>query len=342
MSGLTDTDAALARSRAYLLLGRLFLRGVTAEIIDHVRAVEPLAQRLASLGGDGEGQVDLDEAAAAHHDVFGFNVFAYESTFLDETARAGGRVTEHVSDFYRDAGFPIVETSESPDHVGVELNFLGFLSKMEAEHDGPDAEAAREFSRAFLDTHLLRWFHGLRHALGVHGHPFFCALGDVTAELLLEHRRALGAGEGISDDEGDQGDQSAPDRSDARGVELLDDPKTGLRDIAEYLLVPADAGIYLSRASIRALSRTKNLPAGFGTRANMMSNLLRSAADYDGLEQVTEALLAHVDDTRQAWRTFADKLPDVTAPIAEAWIARLDDTEQLLGAIGQAAGSFDE
>ncbi len=336
MSGLTETDAALARSRAYLLLGRLFLRGVTAEIIDHVHAVEPLAQCLASLGGDGEGHVDLDEAAAAHHDVFGFNIFAYESTFLDETARAGGRVTEHVSDFYRDAGFPIVETSESPDHVGVELNFLGFLSKMEAEHDGADAEAAREFSRAFLDTHLLRWFRGLRHALGVHGHPFFCALGDVTAELLLEHRRALGAGEG------DQGDQSAPAGSDTRGVELLDDPKTGLRDIAEYLLVPADAGIYLSRASIRALSRTKNLPAGFGTRANMMSNLLRSAADYDGLEHVTEALLAHVDDTRQAWLAFADELSDVTGPVADAWIARLDDTEQLLGAIRDAAGRFSE
>lgn len=341
MTGLTLTgaDAAVARSRTYLLLGRLFLRGVTAEVIDHVRAVEPLAQCLASFPDDDHGQVDLDEAAAAHHDVFGFNVFAYESTFLDETARAGGRVTERVSDFYRDAGFPIVETSDSPDHVGVELNFLGFLSKMEAEHDGSDAGAARELSRVFLDSHLLGWFPGLGHALGVHGHPFFGALGDVTAELLLEHRRALGPGEGDSD-EASHWQPSAG--SETRGLALLDDPKTGLRDIAEYLLVPADAGIYLSRASIRALSRTKNLPAGFGTRANMLSNLLRSAADYGGLDHVTAGLLAHVDDTRQAWRAFADELPDVTGPIAEAWSSRLDDTEELLRAVRAAAGRFSE
>ena len=335
MTDLASTEAATARCRAYLMLGRLFLRGVTRETLEHVRAVEPLADELASLA-DGEAEeIDLDEAAAAHQDVFGFNVFAFHSPCLDEPARPGGRDTERLTDFYRRAGFPVVQTAESADHVGVELNFLGFLSKMEAENVGPDAQKARGFARDFLDEHLLRWMPALRHALHTHGHPFYRALADLTLETLLDHRRALQDGE-PERETSDERRTTAGDGQRETGEALLADPKTGLRDIAEHLLVPVDTGIYLSRASIRALSRHENLPAGFGSRDDMMSNLLRSAADYDGLETVTKALSAHVDDTRQAWRAFADELPAVTQAIAQPWLERLDHTEQLLDEIRDA------
>ena len=341
---LSQTDAATARSRGYLLLGRLFLRGVTDDVLDHVRAVEPLADHVSAFPTDADGELDRDEAGAAHHDVFGFNVFPYQSTFIDETSRAGGDETERVADFYREAGFPLVQTAESPDHVGVELNFLGFLSKMEAENTGPDAEAARDFSRRFLDEHLLQWFTALRHALHVHEHPFYRALADVTAEMLIDHRRALAGDGGVTptftrdaDDTARHAPRPPSAQPDPKGTDMLDDERTGLRDIAEYLLVPAHAGIYLSRATIRALSRTGNLPAGFGARDDMMSNLLNSAADYDGLERLTDLLIAHTADTRAAWEAFGAEIPDLTGPIADKWIGRLDDTEQLFDEIRSAA-----
>ena len=154
MTKLSADQSATARSRAYLLLGRLFLRGVTDETLEHVRAVEPLADQLEAFPHE-EGEIDLDEAAASYQDLFGFNVFPFQSTYLDETARAGGEETQKVIDFYREAGFPIVKTAESADHLGVELNFLGFLAKIESQTEGEDYRRVRQFSRRFLDDHLL-------------------------------------------------------------------------------------------------------------------------------------------------------------------------------------------
>lgn len=332
MTNSVEHEGAVARSRAYLLLGRLFLWGVTEDVLEHVRAVEPLAERLDAFG-DSEGDgVDLDEAAAAHQDVFGFNVFPFQSTFLDETARAGGRETQRVTDAYRRAGFPIVETAESSDHVGVELNFLGFLSKMEAENDGPDAERAREMSRVFLDEHLLRWVPALAHAIEGHGAPFFAALAELSLETLLDHRRGLGPETSLELEE------NVAER-DEEVDELLEDPKTGLRDIAGYLLVPDTVGIFLSRAAIRGLSRQGDLPAGFGARDDMMSNLLQSGAKYDGMEGLTERLIEYVARTRDAWRSYAHRFPPVTEPIAQRWVGRLDATERLLEEVREAAVS---
>jgi len=61
MNGLADSDAATARSRAYLLLGRLYLRGITGDVLEHVRAVRPLADRLGSFGSGESGEFDADE-----------------------------------------------------------------------------------------------------------------------------------------------------------------------------------------------------------------------------------------------------------------------------------------
>ena len=327
MTDLNTQDTAQARSNAYLLLGRLFLRGVTDEVLDHVEAVEPLADELSVFEDDDRSGVDLDEAAAAHQDVFGFQIFPFQSTFLDETARAGGDETRRVSDFFRRAGFPIAQTAESADHLGVELNFLGFLSKMEAENEGEDAQKAQLLTRMFLDKHLLRWLPGLQRALADYGHPFF------DAELSPSELSApIGEQREASDEQQATSDDWLPAAPD-----ILDDPKTGLRDIAEHLLIPAYTGFYLSRADIRGLSRQERLPAGFGSRKIMLTNLLRSAADYDGLQQVTELLAAHVERTRRAWQDFADRTPDIAPPVADPWLDRLDATDDLLTEIRRAA-----
>lgn len=338
MSGpLNDEESAKARSYAYHLLGKLFLEGLSEKTLEHVREIESLA---ATLDGFADGKstgtsgtaVDLDEAAADYQHTFGFNVFPFQSTFLDKTARAGGRETERVTDFYREASFPVVETAESPDHIGVELNFLGFLSKLEHEADDEGAERARSYARRFLDEHLLRWLPALLLALRDHGQPFFTALAELTLETTLDQRRALQDASGRGAEEGTAA--ICPfELPEPPG--LLDDPKTGLRDIAEYLLVPAHTGMFLSRDGIRALSRRENLPAGFGNRGIMMKNLLRSAADYDGLQEVTATLQEFVAENRRFWRGFSDG-SSPRPQIARMWLDRLDRTEEVLGRIRRA------
>mgnify|MGYP006303316501 CR=1 FL=1 len=116
MSELDAQQSAIARSRAYHLLGTLFLNGVDEDNLDHIRAVEDLAAHLPDdlldEGGNPESRErPIDEMAAAYQDTFGFNVFPFQSTFLDETARAGGGETERVTDFYHKTAFPVVRTA---------------------------------------------------------------------------------------------------------------------------------------------------------------------------------------------------------------------------------------
>lgn len=328
MSELDARQRALARANAYHLLGTLFLEGVTEKVLDHVRATEDLARYLPpELDGSHDSAVRgraLDELAAAYQDIFGFNVFPFQSTFLDETARAGGDETERVTDFYHEAAFPVVETAESADHIGVELNFLGFLSKLEAETDESGSARAREYARRFLDEFLLRWLPALALTLRDHAHPFFEALARLTLELALDHRRGLSTA------------QPSPTFELPEPDDLLENPRTGLRDIAEFLLVPAYTGVFLSRSGIQALSRKEHLPAGFGSRKNMLSNLLRSAANYDGMRQVTASLIEVVNRNREGWRALADNDLAICRDIAAVWIARLDETEKILARIQEA------
>jgi TorA maturation chaperone TorD len=334
VSELDAKQSATARANAYHLLGTLFLDGVDENVLGHVRAVDNLAEHLPELllddaDAEARGRA-LDELAAAYQDTFGFNVFPFQSTFLDETARAGGDETERVTDFYHEAAFPVVETAESADHIGVELNFLGFLSKMEAETDENGSARARGYARRFLDAYVLRWLPGLVLALRDHGQPLFHELGQLTLELARDHRRAL------------MSDVEPPAFTLPEPPELLDNPKTGLRDIAEFLLVPAYTGVFLSRSGIRSLSHKEQLPAGFGSRKNMLSNLLRSAANYDGMQQVTGALIELVSDTRDAWRAFGDSELAICRDIAQVWVARLDQTEETVQRIKSAHAELAE
>jgi hypothetical protein len=62
---------------------------------------------------------------------------------------------------------------------------------------------------------------------------------------------------------------------------LLDDEKTGLKDIAELLSKPALSGVYLTHQQIKALALSLELPKGFGSRQQTLVNLLRTAVQYE-------------------------------------------------------------
>jgi TorA maturation chaperone TorD len=313
-SPLSASQMALARSRLYSLLGRIHLKGVEEEDLDRVHAIPDLATVIPD-------PFQPDEAAADHQHLFGFNVFPFESIFLDVSGLLGGDVTDGVVASYQAAGFGGWETSEGADHIGHELSFVGSLcgAEHDAWEDGLPAVARRMagLQAEFLDRHLLRWLPPLALAIRAHDHPFYTAMVDLTLELATDHWGGAAGNSKVIFEL-----PALPD--------LLEDEKTGLKEIAAYLLVPAYSGLYLSRDHIGRLARRHRLPRGFGGRQNMLLNLLRSAASYEG----TGAILAALQVLADGWAGKYEEMP-----AGKPWGKRARRTAELLAEmIARAAG----
>lgn len=319
---LSAGQMALARSRAYDLLGQLYLTGITAGNLPRVQAVPELSQEV-SL------PFDADDAAADHHHLFGFNVYPYQSLFLDPVGLLGGHVTERVAQSYKRSGYQPGTAAESADHIGFELGQLAFLSAAEAEAlaSGEPEVKRRTHVRqirgrqlAFLDEHLLHWIGPLTLAVGQQGQPFYSALAEVTFDLVQEQAAELYSESGRPF----KGEQSAPVIPD-----LLEDEGTGLKEIVEFLLTPIHSGIYLSRDDIGRLARQQGVPRGFGDRQLLLLNLLRSAAKYEALREVIDGL----EGLARQWEAAYAKMAATVGAGGPAamWRFRAGETVTLLG-----------
>lgn len=306
-------QAALARHHSYTLLGRLYLEGLTTTLLPYLQAIPQLSALLPA-------SFDADEAAARHYRLFGFNVFPYESIFLDGDGLLGGPLAAAVQDSYRRCGYNPHTTDSSPDHVGHEVGLLAFLCAAEADawqDDLPSqAERMRRLQRDFLQQHLLRWLPPLLLAIRQQEQPFYTALANLTLDLLHEHGAAISL---------------SPEGSDLPAPpDLLADEDTGLKDIARYLATPPYSGIYLSRDGVGALARQLDLPRGFGSRQDLLLNLLRSAVQYGSLP----ALLSTLQTRLAAWQDgYHDAFHPPLASFAQTWHRRSQHTAHLLQAI---------
>lgn len=313
-ASLAPQQSALARHRSYRLLSRLFLEGLT-------EALQPTVAALPQLAASLPAAFDADEAAADHHELFVLNVYPYEAIFRDDEGLLGGRIAETVVGQYQQAGYAPDTAASSPDHIGYELGFLAFLCGAEADAWRDElpavAERVRGHQRAFLGQHLLAWLAPLVMSIRQQGHAFYTALGELALALADEHATALG---GLPEA---WALPAAPP--------LLDAEKTGLKQIAGYLLTPVNSGLYLSRDDISALARAVELPRGFGGRQQMLANLLRAAAQYETVGTVAGKL----QEIAGRWQASYQGLADTAlAPYAAAWEERAAQTERLLGEIG--------
>jgi len=297
-------------SQNYLLLSQIFLHGLTEANRDEVRQVRELAKYIPE-------DIDLDQAAADHQHIFGFNVFPYESVFLDATGQLGGDVASAVARQYLEAGFEIHPSAASPDHIGHQLEFLAFLSETDSVTPAPDEslhdETASKRLSSFLDNHTLRWLPPFTLAVRRQQHPFFRAATDLMLMKVVRHRDALG---------GSVAALTLPQPPDLMSGD------TGLRDIVEYLLTPAYCGIYLSKDDISQLAREQSMPRGFGDRRTMLLNLLRSASAYGDPSQ----LLSSIQRMAERWvGDYREMTSDpVIALIAASWMERAAETEDIL------------
>lgn len=319
-------EFALARSLGYDFLSRLWLHGVTPDGMALVAQVPELAAAL------GPAPADFDDLAAAHQQILGFDVFPFQSIFLDDSGLLGGAETDRVLESYAAAGFNFVTADSAGDHVGHQLAFLAFLCGAEADawEDGLASIGASMRSRQanFLRGHLLRWIVPFVLAVKQQGHLFYASLADLTLSQVADHAANLGGSVPV-----DLLAEAALFVLPAP-ADLLADEKTGLKDIAEYLLRPVHSGLTLSRDDLTRLGRSLDLPRGFGDRVQMLTNLMRAAVTYDLWETLIGNLREVGVDWQEAYTSVGTDFPAL-ADFVHPWVEQVERTVSMLDSIVQ-------
>ena len=300
---------AQARHHTYLLFSKLFLHGLTAELLPYVHQIPQLAEASPST-------FDSDLAAADHQQLFSFDIYPYESIFRDPQGLLGGRITVEIEELYRHSAY---SCSADSGHIGEELAFLAFLCAAESSHleNGRLNESIRytKEQAGFFNTHLLHWLPALETALRQSHQPFFAALGNVSLHLVAEHAASLNL-EPFS---------LPPDPASAPTADFVHDPQTNLKTIAHFLLTPPYCGFYLGRESIAAFARSAKLPRGFGGREQLLLNLLSTAAQYDMLLELLSNLTTFTTSWQQAYQRQIEVHPHLKLWI-EPWKKRTAET----------------
>lgn len=170
------------RATAYELFAVLFvypsaqrlrwLRASAAQLRRHDRAVATLGffgawtRLLGALETLSDPEAPVVQAEHVRLFVInpsGVPCLPYESSHLGSHGPGVGLVAPLLLAVYERAGLRLTPgSSEGPDHVAMELDFMAHLCQQEAEAwDRRDAEVVRHAigaERAFLRDHLARWF----------------------------------------------------------------------------------------------------------------------------------------------------------------------------------------
>lgn len=273
-------EQANARRHTYLVCSHLYLNGLTADLLPYISHIPQLQETCST-------KFDQDEASAAHTQVFANNIAPYEGIYLDTSGLLGGIHSERVKSRYQDAG---IHFTQGDDHIGHETAFMASLCQAEADYlelgEMPAADHFRLLQRQFQEEHLLRWLPAFVISLRFSGQPFFYALGKLTLALVYDHWAAIRIA---------RPDLSLHQIDNHRNKldELLYEKNTDLSQIAKYLLTPSLSGIYLGQKTISELALQNQIPRGFGSRKQMLSNLFRSASQYDLVPKLLQDLQDH-------------------------------------------------
>ncbi|MEM7335198.1 MAG: molecular chaperone TorD family protein [Chloroflexota bacterium] len=308
-------QTALARSNGYALLSDLFLNGVTAENWPTVQQTD-LAVHLPE-------EPDFEQLAAQHYDLISHQIFPYESAFLSEDGMLGGEVANQVLHYFEQIRLPLETAVSEPDHIGWELYALSFLCGAEADawEDGLQEVALRmqHQQQRFLESHLLRWSPAFLVGVLRQERPFYTAIGELLWGLLTTHYKHS------------ESVLSSP-LTLPEPPNVLADEKAGLRDIVAVLIRPCYAGWFISRRDITVLSRQFELPHGFGSKEQMLLNLLRSAVQYDAMPQLLNQLIDMAEQWEKAYEQLAE---GEIGGFIRPWQNRLHQTKNFLSHILQ-------
>ncbi|MCA9649353.1 MAG: molecular chaperone TorD family protein [Myxococcales bacterium] len=318
-----ERDTLVMRRRAYALLGALLVDGLDEARLEAVRLLPPLAEGL-------DEPVDLDELAASHYALLGRELPPFAGVFLEGSGLVGvGSAAQVLRSAHSVLGQACPD-EPSPDHLGQALRLMAVLADAELDAleqgDVDDAHTLRRWQRTVLDEALLPWMPPLLVALGGQEPSLWTRVLELAVGVLARHRA----------DDSTLPRATGPARDEALSAEgLLDDPRTGLRTVAELLGLPARSGLFLGRRDIEAVARRCELPRGFGSRRDMLERLLRAAAEYQLLPRVLDELQRLLAARDDAYAGLANE-PGLAA-VVPAWRRRVEATQGLLQRLSEAA-----
>jgi DMSO reductase family type II enzyme chaperone len=206
---LSDPSAEAARARTrsqvYELLARAFVYP-DAVFYDDLRkgrwrgeierSLPRLPFDLSSPGGaPGEFAMTCDDLQTEYVRLFEVGAMGGPpcSLFAGHHGTDRMQVMEELIRFYNFFGLRLAE-GQLPDHITVELEFMQYLTSMEAESlaDQGDHESYRRAQSDFLERHLARWLPVLREKLQRQGPPpFFAELVALAEEFVHRDREYL-------------------------------------------------------------------------------------------------------------------------------------------------------
>lgn len=261
---MTPHQLAVARSRTYALLAEVLLDGWTDRAVGLVRAM-PWGAVLPALPSDA--------LASRHHAALGRGVSPHASVFVSADGQLGGGEGAWWTDWTARTGLASRPDREA-DHAGCIASALGWLESARADalRDGVNTRPIEVLSAEALAR--LGWVPWFVVAVRRQGVDELTAVVELLAELVR--------------------DQGAPTLVPGEAEDVLADPSHGLKDVADYLLVPARSGIWLGPDDLRRLALAAGVPCGFGRRAQMVESLLFSAVDLEALPALSVAVTAEL------------------------------------------------
>jgi putative dimethyl sulfoxide reductase chaperone len=187
---------AKGRSNVYRVLAMLYVKEVTHELLATLRSKE-VAEVLKSLDMDTGHALpevsqavllnDLAEEYAALFVLPG-GISPYESVRLK--ALLFQEPSWEVEEFYKKCGLLVKESSSIlPDHIGMELEFMGYLADKEScawsENDSESALKWSDLQKDFFDSHISNWvFRFLQDFDRYAFHPFYKEVARLTRKFL--------------------------------------------------------------------------------------------------------------------------------------------------------------
>lgn len=202
-----ETIAAGERQNTYRFLAGLYLKPPSDVVIamikdgsilsaitcEESRADSPFYSELAEFVKNAAETPGLkDELEAEHTALFVLppGVLPHEAVYLDREKRLGGRVSMSVRQFYEQAGMELTDGCiEMPDHIGMELEFMGFLCRLEEEFWAKAAisslQKCIEFQKTFLSEHLSKWaYQCCGKVVEKSTSGFYKAIAQLTIEFI--------------------------------------------------------------------------------------------------------------------------------------------------------------
>jgi putative dimethyl sulfoxide reductase chaperone len=309
---------------ALRILSHFWLEEIRPTDLATIAALPGLAGTLPQTG-----EAALTDLAVEYQRLFGFNLPPYESIFIDPSAMLQAPATARVQALYREAGWtpPAQVRVGAPDHVGLELLALADL---EAKAKAEAKEELEGLAYRLQTQHLVLWVPAFVLALRrLEPHSFYTALSNLTLDLLLT---TLPPTSQLPIDPFPSLPPPPVYDHEGRLIPLAErQPETGLRAIIKHLLIPCEAGLFLTREEIGRMSRQLDLPTVMGERAYMLETLFRLAGQYDLVPALLDQLRQLLAQTDAAYQGWAAEYPAWT-PYANAWRRRIATTHVTLSA----------